>query len=168
MNRLSNKRSRGTVGLISAICGCLLATHVSAAPFPGFGGPGHPGFVPFGHGPGVFAPRGPWPVHYWHPGDVLVVLGATAATLAILDDLDARQRRLNETAQAHALSANVGERIVWEDGSATGSVTTVRLGTDSAGRQCREYRQTVTIGDKTESAHGTACRRSDGSWQVVR
>ena len=168
MNRSSDKRSRSSVALITAICGCLLATNVSATPFPGFGGPGRPGFVPFGHGPGVFVPHGPRPGPDWHPGDVLVVLGATVATLAILDNLDERQRRLNESARAHALSADAGERIVWEDGNAAGNVTTVRRGMDSAGRQCREFRQTVTIGDKTEMAYGTACRNSDGSWQIVR
>lgn len=167
MNRFSNKRSRGSVALIATICGCLLASSAPAAPFPGFGGPGHPGLGPFGHGPGVFVPHGRWPGHHWHPGDVLVVLGATVATVAILADLDARQRRLHHSAQAHALSAGIGERIVWEDGNAGGSVTTVRRGTDSAGRRCREFRQTVTIGDKTDSAYGTACRRSDGSWQIV-
>ena len=154
--------------LLTAICGGLLATSIAAAPFPGFAGPGHPGYAPFGHGPGGFGPRGPWPRHYRHPGDVLVVLGATAVTLAILDDLDARRRRLHRSVQAHALSSGVGERIVWEDGDAAGSVTTVRRGTDSTGRQCREFRQTVTIGDKTELAYGTACRRGDGGWQVVR
>lgn len=161
MIRLSDKRSHTTLGLIAVICGCLLTTRVSAGPFPPYAGPGHPGFFHFGHAPGVFAPHNPW-------SGALLVFGVTVATLAILDRLDERQRRLHETAQVSALSANVGERIVWVDGEASGSVTTVRRGADSAGRECREFRQTVTIGDKTELAYGTACRRSDGSWQIVR
>lgn len=168
MNGNKGKGSRASVGVIATVCASLLATAVTAAPFPRFGAPGHPGFVPLGHGPGVFVPHGPRHGRIWHPAEALVVLGATAVTLSILDHGTERQRLLHESAQVHALAAPVGERIVWEDGTAYGSVTTLRRGADSAGRACREYRQTVTIGDSTEVAYGTACRRSDGSWQIVR
>jgi surface antigen len=44
----------------------------------------------------------------------------------------------------------------------------VRDGTDTrTGAYCREFQQTVTIGGKTESAYGTACRQPDGTWKVV-
>ena len=91
MHRLANKRSYGSVGLITVICVCLLATNVSAARFPVFGGPGHPGF-PIGHGPGVFAPHGSWP-------GLLMLFGATVATLSILEHLDEREQRLHKAAQ---------------------------------------------------------------------
>ena len=32
---------------------------------------------------------------------------------------------------------------------------------------CREYQQTVTIDGKKQKAYGKACRKPDGSWQVV-
>ncbi len=38
----------------------------------------------------------------------------------------------------------------------------------SRGRYCREYRTTVTIGDKKKHAVGRACRMSGGAWKVVR
>lgn len=49
-----------------------------------------------------------------------------------------------------------------------GTVTPVREGTQAGtGNYCREFQQTVTIGGKTESAYGTACRQPDGTWRVV-
>ena len=35
----------------------------------------------------------------------------------------------------------------------------------SKGEQCREFQRTVTIGGKTETAYGTACRQPNGSWK---
>ena len=31
---------------------------------------------------------------------------------------------------------------------------------------CREFTQTVWIGNKTQQAYGTACRQRDGSWKI--
>lgn len=39
---------------------------------------------------------------------------------------------------------------------------------DSGGRICREFTQTVMIGDRRQEAWGTACRQSDGSWKLQR
>jgi triosephosphate isomerase len=36
-----------------------------------------------------------------------------------------------------------------------------------AGRYCREFQQTVTIGGRTEQAYGTACMQPDGAWEVI-
>jgi hypothetical protein len=96
MPRLLSQRSVATVPVghccdnwfIFELMRPPIGDNVSAAPFPGFGGPGRPGFVSFSHGLGVFVPLGPRPGPYWHPGDVFLVLGATMATLVILDNLD--------------------------------------------------------------------------------
>jgi len=95
-------------------------------------------------------------------------LAFTAITLAILDNINEEQQRLHEQAQIRATTAAVGETIIWEEGGASGSVTTTRLGTSTSGRQCREFQQTVTIGGRTEQAYGTACLQPDGSWELVR
>lgn len=36
------------------------------------------------------------------------------------------------------------------------------------GQNCREYIQEVFIGGKREHAFGKACRRSDGSWEILQ
>jgi len=34
------------------------------------------------------------------------------------------------------------------------------------GNYCREYQQTIVIGDQTQQAFGRACRQADGSWKI--
>jgi surface antigen len=72
-------------------------------------------------------------------------------------------------AQDRAHTAPIGQQITWSNPESghSGTITPRREGTDSAGNQCREYQQTVTVGGKTEQAYGTACRQPDGSWKVV-
>lgn len=94
-------------------------------------------------------------------------LAFTAITIAALDQLSESQQRAHEAAQVRATTAPVGEVIHWKDGSASGSVTATREGSSSAGRYCREFRQQVVIGGKTEEAYGTACLQPDGSWEVL-
>lgn len=104
---------------------------------------------------------------YFSDDDAFKWLALTAITLKLLDNLNEEQQRLHEAAQVRATTANVGETIIWEEGNASGAVKTTRIGTSSAGRPCREFQQSVTIGGKTEQAYGTACRNPDGSWEVV-
>ena len=104
---------------------------------------------------------------FFSDDDAFKWLAFTAITLKILDNLNEEQQRLHEAAQVRATTANVGETIIWEEGNASGAVTTTRIGTSSTGRPCREFQQSVTIGGKTEQAYGTACMNPDGSWEVV-
>lgn len=73
-------------------------------------------------------------------------------------------------ANSRAQTAPVGQPIQWNNPQTGnyGTITPVRDGTDTrTGAYCREFQQTVTIGGKTESAYGTACRQPDGTWKVV-
>ena len=69
-----------------------------------------------------------------------------------------------------ALEGNrTGQQSSWSnpDSGNSGSVTPTRTSYDDAGRPCREYQQTVTVGGKTQTAYGTACRDDNGDWQIV-
>ena len=117
----------------------------------------------------VFRPHG----HYYHgyghyhgDNDAWKWLAFTAITLKVLDNLNEEQQRQHETAQIEATSAPVGQPITWDDGNASGSVTTTRQGLDSVGNQCREFQQEVTIGGQSEQAYGNACLQADGSWKI--
>jgi surface antigen len=48
-----------------------------------------------------------------------------------------------------------------------GSYTPQAAYKDSNGKYCREYQQNITVGGRTETAYGTACRQPDGTWKVV-
>jgi hypothetical protein len=37
---------------------------------------------------------------------------------------------------------------------------------DAAPSNCREFRQTITIGGEAKEAWGTTCRQADGTWKV--
>lgn len=91
----------------------------------------------------------------------------TAITLKILDNLNDQQQREHERAIYGSINIPIGEAMTWSRGAASGSVTPVWEGRSNTGLYCREFRQEVTINDRTEVAHGTACRRDDGSWEIV-
>lgn len=136
-----------------------------------------PAAAQFGPGPGGPGPRGPampppGPRHHGYGpyhGDAEAYhwLAFTAITLGLLEVLSEQQRRAHESAQVYATTAPIGQRIVWNDGNASGAVTATRDGTGSNGEYCREFQQEVTVGGRSERAYGTACRQADGAWKVV-
>ena len=85
-----------------------------------------------------------------------------------LDKADiAYARQAEERALA---DSDIGEEIYWnnpETGN-RGVVETTRDGTSQSGRYCREYQHTVIIDGKSQDAYGTACRQSDGSWEIIK
>ena len=82
----------------------------------------------------------------------------------------ADQREANRTTQSALESAPSGTTTNWRnpDSGNSGSTTPTRTYQAQNGQYCREYEQTVTIGDETQAAYGTACRQPDGKWQVVQ
>jgi surface antigen len=90
---------------------------------------------------------------------------------AIGNRMDAADRREANRATYSALeSAPSGTSTNWRnpDSGNTGTTTPNRTYQAQSGEYCREYEQTVTIGDKTQAAYGTACRQPDGKWKVVQ
>jgi len=83
--------------------------------------------------------------------------------------LDRADHLAMASAHSTAMTAPVGETITWSnpDSGNYGSTRTVREGTSSSGAYCREYQSTVTVGGKQQDAYGTACRRPDGSWEIL-
>jgi surface antigen len=53
------------------------------------------------------------------------------------------------------------------DSGHSGTVTPQPAYQSSSGQYCREYQQQISVGGRTESAHGTACRQPDGSWKII-
>ena len=84
-----------------------------------------------------------------------------------LDRVD--QMHAAQTTQSALETNKAGTASTWTnpDTGHSGTVTPVRTYQTPEGQNCREFQQTVTIGGKTESAYGTACRQADGSWKIV-
>lgn len=76
----------------------------------------------------------------------------------------------NQTNQRALETAKVGTTSTWSnpDSGNSGSITPTKTVDTGDGRVCREYTQTINIGGKSEKAYGTACRQSDGSWQIAQ
>lgn len=75
----------------------------------------------------------------------------------------------NGTAQTALETQRTGSTTEWvnPDSGHSGSVTPVKTYQRADGMYCRDFEQTITVDGKTELEGGTACRQSDGTWQVV-
>ena len=85
---------------------------------------------------------------------------------ASLDKAD--QLYAEKTAQESLESAPTGETSSWAnpDNGHQGTFTPTDTYYADDYTPCREYQQTVTIGGKTETAYGTACRDANGDWRI--
>lgn len=172
MHKRDTILSATVLGLVSAVAGTFTtgvahAGHVIVVPDSGPGPHARPG--PFRWGPPGWGPPAPPPGPWARPHRPPVPWAGpvTLITLKLLDNLDEEQRRRHEEAMMRAITARVGDTVTWEEGGASGSVTTTRIGHTRSGQVCREFRQQVTIGGKTREAYGIACHQPDGSWKIV-
>ncbi len=107
---------------------------------------------------------------------VATIAGAVLGSLAgssIGKQLDERDRLLMSRSTQRTLErgkTNVASTWVNPDTGNRGTITpqrTYRVKRGSTSSYCREFQQTITVGGKTERAYGRACRKPDGSWQIV-
>jgi surface antigen len=84
-----------------------------------------------------------------------------------LDDTD--KLMMERTTQASLEHVQTGQTSTWSnpDSGHAGTVTPTKTYQEAGGQYCREYQQTVTVGNEQQEAYGTACRQPDGSWKIV-
>ena len=87
----------------------------------------------------------------------------------LLDKVD--RAYVAQTAHRALESNPSGQSSSWSnpDSGNSGTFTPTRTTHTSSqnGKNCREYLQTITVGGRSETARGTACRRVDGTWQII-
>lgn len=73
-----------------------------------------------------------------------------------------------ETTQNALETKQSGQTSTWvnPDSGHSGEVTPTRT-YSSEGKPCRDFTQTIYVDGEYEEIEGTACRASDGTWQVV-
>jgi len=84
--------------------------------------------------------------------------------------LDKADLAYAQQATNRAYTAPVGQAISWNnpDSGNSGTITPTREGvSNTSGRSCREYTQTIYVGGKQQTAVGQACKNSDGTWTVM-
>ena len=83
-----------------------------------------------------------------------------------LDEIDKQKA---DEAFHQASKAPIGRTVKWNNPETGhhGTVTATRDGVASTGEYCREYQTQVVVGGKVQNAYGTACRKPDGSWEIM-
>ncbi len=97
------------------------------------------------------------------------ILGGVAGGV-IAEVLTEEDKQQAQTAGAYALeNQGPGEKTTWEnpDSGHSGATAVESTYTDSNGRQCKTFTQTVVVDGKPEEGEGTACRQADGTWTIV-
>ena len=76
---------------------------------------------------------------------------------------------MQQTAQRTLEDDPTGTTGQWKnpDSGNSGTIKPTRTFQKSDGQYCREYQQTITVGGQLEEAYGTACRKPDGTWEIV-
>ena len=107
-------------------------------------------------------------------GRVVAIAGGTLAGAYIGKEagksLDRADRQAMQRQTQYALeSSPSGTATSWQnpDSGHSGTITPQPAYTNKANQYCREYQQTVSVGGKTETAYGTACRQADGTWKIA-
>lgn len=83
--------------------------------------------------------------------------------------LDRADMAYANRAATTAHTAPIGQQISWNNPESGnyGYVTPVNDGYTQSGQYCREYKQTIYVDGRQETGYGTACKQSDGTWQIV-
>lgn len=103
----------------------------------------------------------------WATGAGVLLGGLMGSSIGA--SLDKADMVYAQQASGRAHTAPIGQQITWnnpETGN-SGYITPVRDGRDRAGRYCREYQQTITVGGRKETGYGTACQSQNGDWEIV-
>jgi surface antigen len=109
-------------------------------------------------------------------GDGKLVTTALGALLgagignSIGASLDRADMTFYQNTQQKALeTSQAGQALPWSNPQSGNSGVIIPQAPfqNQSGQYCREFQNKITVGGKTESGYGTACRQPDGSWQIV-
>ncbi len=98
----------------------------------------------------------------------LVMAGCAGTTPKLADQLTEADRVAMADARQQALEVNKsGEALNWHNPETDhrGVITPVMTYESSANENCRDFQETLTVGDQSYIDYGTACRRPDGNWE---
>ena len=83
--------------------------------------------------------------------------------------LDKADLAYAQKAEQKAYDAPLGQQVSWNNPQSGnyGTVTPIRDGSTPSGDYCREYEQTIYVDGYAETAVGVACKRDNGTWEVI-
>jgi len=103
-------------------------------------------------------------------GQLAAVAGGALLGFLVGNNIGRSMDETDQTCLTQSLEhAEDGQKIAWNnpDSGARYQITPTKTVQVADNRYCREYTSTATIGGKTETTYGRACRQPDGSWRLV-
>lgn len=104
-------------------------------------------------------------------GQVLATAGGALAGAAIGGAIGKNMDKTDERKMQKTLeNTPTGQSRAWQNPD-TGNrykVEPIKTYHNDADRPCREYYTEAKIGGETKQIYGKACRKSDGSWKIVK
>ena len=107
-------------------------------------------------------------------GNIAAIIGGTllggVLGNSVGRSLDNADMAAYDTATQRAMeTGRSGQTLPWRNTRSGnyGSITPSDYYQTSSGQYCREYSQRITVGGKTQTGYGTACRQPDGTWEIV-
>ena len=66
--------------------------------------------------------------------------------------------------------SQIGQSKAWRnpDSGHSGTITPTRTYRTAEGKNCRDFETTIYVDGKQETGSGRACRRTDGTWQIIQ
>ncbi len=113
--------------------------------------------------------------HLGKGGGKVIAVGLGTMAGAMLgghlgSQLDGAQKEQVARTTNHSLEHNRdGQASTWRDPNqpVAATMTPVKTYQTSQGEYCREFQQDIVIAGQKEQGYGTACRRPDGSWEII-
>lgn len=102
-------------------------------------------------------------------GNVAAIIGGTLLGGILGNSVGKSMDRADMASyqQASQSAMETGHTRSWRNGDKHGTIVPHRRYTNDEGRYCREYTQTIYVGNEKHLGHGTACREEDGSWRIA-
>ncbi len=103
-------------------------------------------------------------------GQFAAVAGGALLGFLLGNNIGRSMDEADQTCLTQSLEhAEDGQKIAWDnpENGARYQITPTKTVQVADNRYCREYTSTATIGGKTETTYGRACRQPDGSWRLA-
>jgi surface antigen len=102
-------------------------------------------------------------------GKTAAIIGGTLLGAMVGSEIGRYMDETDELKSQRALELNRDHQTSrWHNPNTGADISTTPVSTyqTASGQNCREYQTEIFIDGKRERGHGTACRQSDGSWQI--
>ncbi len=102
-------------------------------------------------------------------GQLAAVAAGTLLGFLVGNNVGRSMDEADQTCMTQSLEhAEDGQQIAWKnpDNGARYRITPTKTVQVAENRYCREYTSVATIGGKTETTYGRACRQPDGAWEI--